>query len=71
MLLALLVKGNRYVKILILGMEQWFKLGDRLVRVEHASVTSRLISWILDIGVDGEHKWIEKGKDHVDLCVYP
>jgi hypothetical protein len=68
---TLFVKENRCVKIFILNMEQWFKPRDMLVKVEHVGVTSKLISWILNIGIDGEHKWIEEGEDHVDLCVYP
>jgi len=30
-------------------MEKWFQLGDRLIRVEHADVTSRLMNWMLEI----------------------
>jgi hypothetical protein len=48
--LALHVDYNRYVKIFILRMEQYgFKPRNRLVRIEHVGVTSRLMSWMLEI----------------------
>jgi hypothetical protein len=40
------------------------------VKVEHASVRSRLIIWILKIRVDEKRRWVEEGKDRVDFCVY-
>jgi hypothetical protein len=35
---------NRYVKIFIHGMEQWFQAWDKLVRIEHVNETSMLLS---------------------------
>ncbi len=62
---------DRCVKIFILRMENWFQPRDRLVRVEHAGVISKLVSWLLKINKDGSHQWIEESVNHVDLCVYP
>jgi hypothetical protein len=45
---SLPIEENRSTKIFIPGMEWWFRLGDRLTRVEHAGVTSRMLSWILE-----------------------
>ncbi len=45
--LTLPIDFDKCVKIYILGMEKWFQLGDRLIRVEHANVTSRLMNWML------------------------
>jgi hypothetical protein len=67
----LLISSNRCVKIFIPGMEKWFQLRDKLVKVEHVGVISRLVSWLLKINQDGSHQWIEESEDHVDLCVYP
>lgn len=36
----LLINFNRSMKIFILDMELWFQFGDRLIKVEHANVTS-------------------------------
>lgn len=38
------ISSNKCVKIFKPRMEKWFQPGDRLVRVEHASVTSKLVS---------------------------
>jgi hypothetical protein len=38
--LTLLVDFGRSVKIYVLGLEKCFQFGDRLIKVEHASVTS-------------------------------
>jgi len=37
------------VKLFILRMESLFKARDRLIKVEHANVISRLLSWNLEI----------------------
>ncbi len=44
---------NRSVKIFIRGMEKWFQSGDRWIKVEHVSVTSRLLNWMLEIDENG------------------
>lgn len=40
---------------------------DRLIKVEHASVTSLLLNQILEIGENVQHQWLEEGEDHVDF----
>jgi len=52
-------------------MEKWFRPRDKLIRVEHVGVTSQLLIWILEIGKNGLHQWLEEGEDHVDFCVLP
>jgi len=39
----------------MLGMEKLFQLGDKLVRVEHVGVISRLLNWKLEVDGDGLH----------------
>jgi hypothetical protein len=46
---TLLIDSNRFLKFFILGMEKWFQFGYRLIKVEHVGVTSRLLSWMLEI----------------------
>jgi hypothetical protein len=41
----LAVSPNHFVKLYILGVEDLFQVGDRLLRVEHNGSRSRLISW--------------------------
>jgi hypothetical protein len=52
-------------------MEQYgFKPRNRLMRIEHVEVTSRLLSWMLEIDQVRLHNWIAKSEDHVDFCDY-
>ncbi len=41
----LAVSPNHFVRLYILGVEDLFQVGDRLFRVEHSRLRSRLISW--------------------------
>jgi hypothetical protein len=43
------IDSNRYVKFFMHGMEKRFQSRDRLIKVEHVDVTSRLLSWMLEI----------------------
>jgi hypothetical protein len=52
---TLLINYNGSVKILTPGLETWFQLGDRLIRIEHVNVTSQLLSWMLEINENGLH----------------
>jgi len=52
-------------------MEKWFQLKDRLRRVEHVGLTSRLMNWMLEIDGNGLQQWVEKSVNHVDFYVYP
>ncbi len=49
------IDSNGSMKILTTGLETWFQLGDRLIRIEHVSVMSRLLSWMLEINENGLH----------------
>lgn len=53
---TLLIDYNGSVKILRPGLETWFQLGDRFIRIEHVNVTSRLLSWMLEINENGLHR---------------
>jgi hypothetical protein len=52
------------------SMECCFRPSDRLVWVEHAGVTIRMLNWILKTDQIRTLKWIAKNEDHVDFCVY-
>jgi hypothetical protein len=51
-------------------MECWFKIGDRLEKVEHVSVTSKILSLMLEIDQTRVHIWVAKNEVHVDFYVY-
>lgn len=69
--LKLPIDFDRCVKIYIPRMEKWFQLEDRLIKVEHVNVTSRLMNWMLEIDGNGLQQWVEESEDHVDFYVYP
>jgi hypothetical protein len=49
------VSPNHFARFYIPGVEDLFKAGDHLVRVEHARSRSRFISW--RVWRDPESKW--------------
>ncbi len=59
------------MKFFISNMECLFRAKNRLIRVEHVGITSRLLSWNLEIGHIGMPKWVPKNENHVDFCVLP
>jgi hypothetical protein len=50
-----LVSLNHFPGFYIPGVEDFFKVGDRIIRVEHGGSRSRLISW--RVWCDSESKW--------------
>jgi hypothetical protein len=56
--------------IYIFGMEKWFQLEDRLIRVERVDLTSKLMNWMLKIDGNGLQQWVQESEDHVDFYVY-
>jgi hypothetical protein len=51
-------------------MKCCFRLGDRLVRVEHVGVTTRMLNWIFETDQIRTLKRIAKSENHVDFYVY-
>jgi hypothetical protein len=50
-------------------MKKLFKRGYMIIKVEHARVTSQLLSWFLDQEITRKIVWKTKSEDHVDFCV--
>jgi hypothetical protein len=46
---------NHFPRFYILGVEDLFQVGDRIVRVEHSGTRSCLISW--QVWHDSASKW--------------
>jgi hypothetical protein len=45
------------------------KKGDKIIKVEHARVTSQLLSWYLDQEITRKIVWKVESEDLVDFCV--
>lgn len=67
---SLPIKENKYAKIFIPSMKCCFRLGDRLVRVEHVGVTTKMLNWIFEPDQIRTLKWIAKSEDHINFYVY-
>jgi hypothetical protein len=52
------------------SMEELFKPKDKIVKIKHVGVTSRLLSWILKANKVRVYSWMIKSEDHVDFCDY-
>jgi hypothetical protein len=40
---------------------------DRIVRIEHVGVISKLLSWILKVDHAKVRKWVMESEDHVEF----
>ncbi len=69
------VSPNHFVRLFILGVEDLFQVGDRLIRVEHSGSKSRLISWRIWRTPEGEwkfqHESTNEQKFATVLTVFP
>ncbi len=61
-----LVSPNHFSRFYILGVEDLFQTGDRVVRIEHAGSRSRLISW--RVWRDPEAKWQFQQETTYEQC---
>ncbi len=50
-------------------MGKLFKKGDKIIKVDHARVIFRLLSWFLDQEVTRKIVWKVESENHVDFCV--
>jgi hypothetical protein len=57
------VSPNHFVRLYILGVEDLFQEGDRLLRVEHGGSRSRLISWKVWRSKEGEWRFQQESTD--------
>ncbi len=51
----------------ILGMQDLITPKDRIVRIEHVGVISKLLSWILKVDHAKVRKWVMESEDHVEF----
>jgi hypothetical protein len=58
-----------FVRIFVPSMDILFKKGNRIVRVQHVRITSKLLCWVLEHGLMRENISINEIEDHVDLCI--
>lgn len=51
-------------------MECWFKIRDRLVKMDPVKVTWRLFNWMWEINPMQMHMWVVENEGYVDfLCI--
>ncbi len=67
----LAVSPNHFVRLYILGVEDLFQEGDRLLRVEHGGLRSRLISWRMWRSQEGEWKFQQEFTDEQKFTTVP
>ncbi len=65
------VSPNHFARFYIPGVEDLFRIGDRLVRVEHARSRSRLISWRVWHDLEGKWQFQQESTDEQNFSIFP
>jgi len=65
------VSPNHFVRLYIPGMEDLFQEGDPLLRVEHSGSRSRLISWRVWLGQEGQWRFQQQSTDEQRFSTLP
>lgn len=56
---------QRYIGFYVSNMERLFRKGDRIIKVEHFGIVSRMSNYKLDL----ENGWIKKNLDNIDFAM--
>jgi hypothetical protein len=67
----LAVSPNHFVKLYILGVEDLFQVGDRLLRVEHSGSRFRFISWRVWRNQEGVWQFQQESTDEQNFSMFP
>ncbi len=67
----LAVSPNHFVRLYIPSMEDLFQVGDRLLRVEHSGLSSRLISWRIWHNQEEEWQFQQESTDEQSFSTFP
>jgi hypothetical protein len=67
----LVVSPNHFVRLYILGVEDLFQVGDRLLRVEHSRSRSRLISWRIWRNQEGVWQFQQESTYEQSFSIFP
>jgi len=67
----LAVSPNHCVRLYILGVEDLFQAGDRLLRVEHSGSKSRLISWRMWHNQEEGWQFQQESTDEQSFSTFP
>jgi hypothetical protein len=65
------VSPNHFVRLYIPGVEDLFHEGDRLLRVEHVRLRSRLISWRIWRSQEGEMRFQQESTNEQNFTTVP
>lgn len=59
------ITGQCYVRIYMPSMEGLFRVGDRIIRIEHVIILSRMLNWKLNL----ENSWVRKMLETIDFVM--
>jgi len=65
------VSPNHFARFYIPGVEDLFQTQDGLVRVEHARLRSRLISWRVWHALEGKWQFQQESADEQCFSIFP
>jgi hypothetical protein len=51
-------------------MEWWFRPGDKLITIKHASFISKMLSWILKVNQARNNQWIVESENHINFYMF-
>jgi hypothetical protein len=59
------ITGQCYVRLYMPSMEKLFRVGDRIIRIEHATIVSRMLNWKLNL----ENSWVREMLETIDFVM--
>ncbi len=57
--------GMCYVKFYMFNMEELFRVGDRIIKIEHATIVSRMLNWKLNL----EKNWVKETLETINFVM--
>jgi hypothetical protein len=66
----LAASANHFVRLYILGVEDLFQVGDRLIRVEHSGLSS-FISWRIWHNQEEGWRFQQESTDEQNFSIFP
>ncbi len=59
------ITGQCHVRFYMPIMEELFRVGDRIIRIEHAIILSSMLNWKLNL----ENSWVRKMLETIDFVM--
>jgi len=67
----LVASPNHFVRLYILGVEDLFQVGNRLIKVEHSGSSSRLIGWRIWRNQEEGSQFQQESIDEQNFSIFP